>query len=259
MKADQTGQFMLATVKQGDDMHKDVQQKMQHCKTREEENNQELEVAWDDVSGAELDPEAAKQARKEEIQYVRQMNLYTKVPISQCYEMTKRAPISVRWIDINKGDKERPNYRSRVVAREINTHKREDLFAASPPLDALKTLISMAASSNKCEIVMINDVSRVSFHATATRNVYVQLPDEDAEEGEEGRCGKLNYSMYGTRDAAQNWAAECSSRLIEAGFRQGNVSPCTFCHEGKGIRTLVHGDDYVSVGHPKQLQWLTNN
>ena len=34
------------------------------------------------------------------------------------------------------------------------------------------------------------------------RDVYVELPAEDAEAG---MCGKLIKSMYGTRDAAQNW------------------------------------------------------
>lgn len=54
-------------------------------------------------------------------------------------------------IDVNNGDVERPNYRSRLVAREVNTHKREDLFAATPPLVALKFSLAMAASGNKGE------------------------------------------------------------------------------------------------------------
>ena len=62
--------------------------------------------------------------------------------------------------------------------------------------------------------------------------------------------------MYGTRDAAQNWAEECSGRLIEVGFKQGLASPCVFFHKERGIRTYVHGDDYVSTGMPSQLQWL---
>ena len=106
----------------------------------------------------------------EEVDYVRKMNSYTKVPITQCYQHTGKAPISTRWIDINKGDEEKPNYRSRLVAREINTHKRDDLFAATPPLEALKLILSITASSNKGEILMINDVSRAFFHARATRH-----------------------------------------------------------------------------------------
>ena len=103
---------------------------------------------------------------------------------------------------------------------------------------------------------MINDVSRVFFHARATREVYVQIPEEDQKEGEGKLCGKLNFSMYGTRDAAQNWQAEYSQRLVDNGFKQGIATPCVFHHEEKGIRTLVHGDDYVSIGKPQHLNWM---
>ena len=97
---------------------------IQYCKTShetyktiEEENEDELEVAWDDVSGAELDPQKVRRTREEEIEYVKKMDLYKKVPIQQCYSKTGKAPISVRWIDINEGDDVNPNYRSRLVAR----------------------------------------------------------------------------------------------------------------------------------------------
>ena len=213
-------------------------------------------MAWDDVSGAELNPKEVKKARAEEIEYVRRMNLYTKVPISECYAKTGRAPITVRWIDINKGDQTNPNYRSRLVAREINTHKRDDLFAGTLPLEALKCILSMATSGNKGEVVMVNDVSRAFFHARARRAVYVQLATEDQEDGDDQRCGRLSFSMYGTRDAAQNWANEYAEMLKSIGFQQGRASPCVFYHETRRIRTFVHGDDYVSTAMPSQLKWL---
>ena len=95
-----------------------------------------------------------------------------------------------------------PNYRSRFVAREINTRKRDDLFAGLPPLEALKITLSMTTSGNRGEVLMVNDVSRAFFHAKAKRDVYVQVAAEDQQPGDERRCGKLNYSMYWTRDAA---------------------------------------------------------
>ena len=216
----------------------------------------QLEEAWDDVSGAQLDPKEVRRSRMEEIDYIHKMNVYTKVPISQCYQRTNKGPISVRWIDINKGDVERPNYRSRLVAREINAYKRDDLFAATPPLEAMKLILSMAASNNKGEVLMINDVSRAFFHAKATREVYVQLPEEDHKPEGERLCGRLNYSMYGTRDAAMNWQAEYSQRLLDNGFRRGDATPCVFYHPDRGIRTLVHGDDYLSVGKPEDFKWM---
>ena len=45
-------------------------------------------------------------------------------------------PIDVKWIDINKGDLKNPEYRSRLIAKEIKKDSRDDLFAATPPLEA---------------------------------------------------------------------------------------------------------------------------
>ena len=105
-------------------------------------------------------------------------------------------------------------------------------------------------------MLMANDVSRAFFHAKAWRDVYVQMAEEDREPGDDNRCGKLNYSMYGTRDAAQNWASEYANMLISIAFTQGRASPCVFDRKDRHIRTFVHGDDYVSSAHPKQLEWL---
>ena len=46
------------------------------------------------------------------------------------------------------------------------------------------------------------DVRWAYFHSPAVWRVYVELPDGDKQEG---MCGLLNRSMYGTRDAALNW------------------------------------------------------
>ena len=69
------------------------------------------------------------------------------------------------------------------------------------------------------------DVRRAYFQAKARRSVYVKLPEEDYEEG---KVGKLLKSMYGTRDAAQNWEVEYSRFMVAQGFRRGVSSPCTF-------------------------------
>ena len=103
---------------------------------------------------------------------------------------------------------------------------------------------------------MVNDVSRAFFHAKVERDVYIQLPDKGRKDGEENLCGKLRISMYGTRDAAQNWYKEYSQQLIKIGFTQGKASPCTFYSPTRQIRTYVHGDDYVSAGMPKDLEWM---
>ena len=77
---------------------------------------------------------------------VKKHGVYKKVPIQECWDTTGKKPIGVRWVDVNKGDKVNPDYRSRLVAKEINRKKREDLFAATPPLETVKMLFSMAVT-----------------------------------------------------------------------------------------------------------------
>ena len=93
----------------------------------------------------------------------------------------------MKWVDINKGDDERPNYRSRLVVREMKVRKlREDdrktvvralpdhlLLGSMPPLEALKVIMSMPASGNKVEKMIVNDVSRAYFCAPAKRQAFV--------------------------------------------------------------------------------------
>ena len=64
----------------------------------------------------------------------------------ECFAVTGRAPIRVRWVDVNKGDDVTPNYKSRLVAQEVNRDRRDAIFAAMPPLEAKKALFSIAAT-----------------------------------------------------------------------------------------------------------------
>ena len=48
------------------------------------------------------------------------------------------------------------------------------------------------------------DIKRAYFYAPASRPIFIEIPMEDYETGDEKRVGKLNLSVYGTRDAAQN-------------------------------------------------------
>ena len=101
------------------------------CVFAVEEGESEI-MFWDDISGEPLSTERVIRARLEEIEEFRKREVYDKVPIRQCWERTGKAPIGVRWVDINKGDSVSPENRSRLVAKEIKKDKRADLFAATP-------------------------------------------------------------------------------------------------------------------------------
>lgn len=77
------------------------------------------------------------------------MGVWEVVPRSQCFSRTGRVPICGRWVDINRGDDKNKVYRSRYVAMEIRKlhggNDREGVFAAMPPLEALKLVLFIAA------------------------------------------------------------------------------------------------------------------
>ena len=98
------------------------------------DNKQAVEF-WDDLSGKRLNPTMVKAARKEEMSEFRKHGVYIKVPVKQCWDETGKAPIGVRWVDINKGDEEDPDYRSRLVAQEVNMDKSCLLYTSPSPRD----------------------------------------------------------------------------------------------------------------------------
>ena len=51
--------------------------------------------------------------------YFTSKKVYAKVTREESFKRMGKAPIMVKWVDVNKGDDQEPNYRSRLVAREI--------------------------------------------------------------------------------------------------------------------------------------------
>ena len=120
----------------------------------------------DDVSGLRLDKSLAIAARKVEIEFFKNRGVYEKVAKEPWMHV-----ITTKWLDVNKNDEATPNYRARLVGREIAWDKRDDLYAATPPLESLKTVISACASAQDSAVpfrIMAIDVKRAYFYAPAT-------------------------------------------------------------------------------------------
>ena len=176
--------------------------------------------------------------------------------------------MTVRWVDVNKGDDQNPNVRSRLVARQIRNPGTDAIFAPTPPLEALRTALSLAAtdlpgrqprcrdplSEDRVQVSFV-DISRAYFNASTDPEnpTYVQLPAEDPDSGRDV-CGLLLKHMYGTQRAAEGWQSEYSSTLVDKlGFQQGIACPCMFVQAERDIVITVHGDDFTAVGPKRQL------
>ncbi len=190
----------------------------------------------DDLTGQVLRDDLVREARAKELELFHSKGVWLKVPKTTARATTGRNPISVRWVDVNKGDELNPKYRSRLVARQMKAQdvSGQSYFAPAPPLEALRTVVSLAMteigghgpdwdpeSPTRTQISMV-DVTRAYFNAkidAAEPDTFVQLPQEEADS--ESMCAKLLRHMYGTRLAADGWQEEYSTLLVSPGLQAG--------------------------------------
>ena len=87
--------------------------------------------------------------------------------------------MAIRWVDTNKGDEDHPEYRSRIVAKDLKA-KRDpsmnaiDTFAPMPALEMLKLRLSLAAMWRRSPrggilTIMVVDVRRPHWNADARK------------------------------------------------------------------------------------------
>ena len=99
-------------------------------------------------TGLLLDPKMVADAVKEELMFMRRVQVYHEVPVSYLDSAELKA-IGTGWIYANENDAAHPFVRARLVAQE--TKKVSELtpkdansrtFAATPPLKCLKFILS---------------------------------------------------------------------------------------------------------------------
>jgi hypothetical protein len=205
---------------------------------------------YDEITGAALPQELVRQARAEEVKFMLDWGVWEKALITDCWRETGKAPIGSKWVDVNKGDATKPQIRSRFVVKEIATYKSDDFFAATPPLESLRLLLSLAASGEHDTKIEVLDARKAHLHAFADRTVFTMLPPEKAEPG---YCARLRRCLYGTRDAPKRWEAFLAEQLVALGFAKGRASPCCYFHAKLEVRCIVHGDDFVLSGRAEAL------
>lgn len=100
----------------------------------------------DEVSGTALETTKVMAARAGELDYAHRYNVWTLAPLKGCWDNTGKPTIGCRWVDIDKGDPISPNYRSRLAVQEVRTSGTEAIFAATPPLESIRFLLSLQRS-----------------------------------------------------------------------------------------------------------------
>ena len=152
----------------------------------------------------------------EELAKYDQHQVYEERPIEECWERTGTKPIGIRWVIVNKGDDVNPNYRARLVAKELKVDERLDLFAATPPLEAKKLLLSRAATAHgkyasEYKPIFV-DIKRAYFYAPGPREIYVDLPEQRASPG---KCGRHFVALPKIGQRSRNLSLRTCNSLRE--------------------------------------------
>ena len=145
----------------------------------------------DSATGEELAASQVRAGCDEELEYMRDMSVWDRIPRAQVRDKI----IGTRWVYVKK-----PNQvRCRLVAQEFaGSEKREDLYAGTPPMAATRYFLSDTVSRGRGAArqkrkLMVLDVKRAFLHGIATRTIYVELPDEESENGK--FVGRLNRTL----------------------------------------------------------------
>ena len=207
----------------------------------------------DEYTGDVLPAELVRRAREEEVSMMEDWDVWDVTPMAEARRLTGKAPLKGRWVDCNKGDRGQYDVRCRWVAKDIAYHHSDQFFAATPPLEALRLVLSEAATGVGVKKVMFLDAKKAHLHAPSVRDVCVELPPERARPG---FCCRLKRCLYGTRDAPQQWERFAAEALTRLGFRKGVASPVCFHHPGRCLAGHVHGDDFVFCGKGAALAWV---
>ena len=94
---------------------------------------------WATRSGEELNVADIAKARIKELEHMRDHRVFEVVKLTDVRNVKK---VKAKWLQDRKGD----GIKSRLVAMEIAYDVRDDVHAGTPPLAAIRLIISLAAS-----------------------------------------------------------------------------------------------------------------
>jgi hypothetical protein len=103
----------------------------------------------EDITHEELPADLTAEARAEELAFMNERKVWDIVLVAECWKNTGKKPLQPNWVDVNWGDLKRPVVRSRCAAKEFADKRSDKFFAATPPLEALRMLLSHAAGGRR--------------------------------------------------------------------------------------------------------------
>ena len=77
-------------------------------------------------------------------------------------------------------------------------------------------------------VMMFLDISRAHPHCPTRRDVWTEFPPEHPLASDRSKCGKLAMTLYGCRDAGQNFELFVYDIMMEVNAVRGKTNPCVY-------------------------------
>ena len=216
----------------------------------------------DSESGKLLNNTRVEKARTEEISVVRELCVWEVVDRPH-----DEVVFGTRWVDINKGDEDKPCYRSQLVGQEYKRQAKWSFFTATSPLEDSRILLICATIEEllndvgqtvawtEAAVLMLTDLRRAHFYSATRRRVHMELPAEACTD--ESKVGRLLRSMCGCRVNREFAICQVTTGI---GLVQGSASPCIHHHSEKQLRRhhQCHFFFFASLGcHKSRNPWVS--
>ena len=137
-------------------------------------------VYKDEYTQEELDPELARAAMMDELQYFND-TVWRFLPKSEADKLYPNATfLGGRCVNHNKGESLNPKVRCRFVATEVAKENNLAYYASTPPLDAIRLLASQFAKRKTLKgtplAMSFRDATKAYFNAVPTRVILIRAP-----------------------------------------------------------------------------------
>ena len=122
-------------------------------------------------------------------------------------------------------------YKARYVAKGFKQVEGLDYFETLAPTCKPETFtILLQLSAKQGHVMHQFDVKTAFLHSPIEEEVYLEQPQEFVKRGSDGEklvC-RLNKSIYGLKQAANNWYKELANFLLRQGFTRSRNDHCLF-------------------------------
>ena len=137
----------------------------------------------------------------------------------------------MRWVEEWRGDE----VRARLVVRQFNQAKRDDIFSGTPDAWFMRFQINRCRLSDwgnpSPRAICVVDISVAFMHADAAEEIIVKVPPGVKSGPKNTGYWRLLKALNGTRKASQSFQDFCARILTKWWFKRNIHNPAIYYHE----------------------------